>query len=191
MPNRRILMLGAIFTLGLASALPLSAATVIAEKCDPVTDGDAQGCLFKGNINGNTDPLKKSSYKNAEAAYNTLVDPDITLNWITKTDDGDFASFGTFSGLGDTSGIFDLPGWALEFYAVKAGDKFWLYEFTGSNNWSVPEKNGMSHIAFFGKQSVPAVPEPGTWAMLLLGFGLIGSAMRLAKRREGDAASYA
>ena len=29
-----------------------------------------------------------------------------------------------------------------------------------------------------------AVPEPYTWAMLVLGFGLVGGAMRSAKRRQ-------
>lgn len=35
-----------------------------------------------------------------------------------------------------------------------------------------------------------AVPEPGTWAMLLLGFGFVGGAMRLAKRRQKLTVSY-
>jgi hypothetical protein len=29
-----------------------------------------------------------------------------------------------------------------------------------------------------------AVPEPSTWAMLLLGFGFVGGAMRSARRRQ-------
>lgn len=29
-----------------------------------------------------------------------------------------------------------------------------------------------------------AVPEPGTWAMMLLGFGMVGGAMRSARRRK-------
>ncbi len=33
--------------------------------------------------------------------------------------------------------------------------------------------------------NVPAVPEPGTWAMMLLGFGAIGFAMRRRKAAEG------
>jgi hypothetical protein len=36
----------------------------------------------------------------------------------------------------------------------------------------------------FSFSSVSAVPEPSTWAMLILGFGLIGGAMRSSKRRE-------
>jgi hypothetical protein len=36
-----------------------------------------------------------------------------------------------------------------------------------------------------------AIPEPSTWAMLLLGFGFVGGAMRSAKRRQKIAVSYA
>ena len=36
-----------------------------------------------------------------------------------------------------------------------------------------------------------AVPEPATWAMLLLGFGVVGGAMRSAKRRQRLTVSYA
>lgn len=35
------------------------------------------------------------------------------------------------------------------------------------------------------------VPEPSTWAMMLLGLGLVSSAMRSAKRRQKVAVSYA
>lgn len=36
-----------------------------------------------------------------------------------------------------------------------------------------------------------AVPEPATWAMMLLGFGFVGGAMRSAKRRQKLTVSYA
>lgn len=36
-----------------------------------------------------------------------------------------------------------------------------------------------------------AVPEPATWAMLLLGFGFVGGAMRTAKRRHKVTVTYA
>jgi hypothetical protein len=36
-----------------------------------------------------------------------------------------------------------------------------------------------------------AVPEPSAWAMMLLGFGFVGGAMRSAKRRKGLTVSYA
>lgn len=37
----------------------------------------------------------------------------------------------------------------------------------------------------------PAVPEPATWAMMLIGFGAVGGAMRSAKRRQKMTIFYA
>lgn len=36
----------------------------------------------------------------------------------------------------------------------------------------------------------PAVPEPATWAMMVIGLGFVGGAMRSAKRRQTPAVSY-
>ena len=80
-----------------AIATPAAASTVVVGSCDSVTDGDAQGCLFSGNINENPDPTNVNSYKNAEAAYNALMNPDITLNWITASDLSDFGDFGSIT----------------------------------------------------------------------------------------------
>jgi hypothetical protein len=38
---------------------------------------------------------------------------------------------------------------------------------------------------------VAPVPEPSIWAMMMLGFGFVGGAMRVAKRRQKIATSYA
>ena len=172
-----------------AIATPAAASTVVVGSCDSVTDGDAQGCLFSGNINENPDPTNVNSYKNAEAAYNLLKDPDITLNWITATDASDFGDFGSVViGPGGLSGTFDLSGsgFLLEFYAVKYGNQFTLYEYLGTDgtgSWVTNGKNGMSHIAFFGSPG-NSVPEPATWAMMLLGFGAAGTALRRSRRNE-------
>jgi hypothetical protein len=55
-----------------------------------------------------------------------------------------------------------------------------------------PGNPGYSHITFFDTQNGGgtggdgggAVPEPSTWAMMLLGFGAMGMAMR-RRRRSG------
>ena len=54
-----------------------------------------------------------------------------------------------------------------------------------------PKNPGYSHITFFDTGGPPAVPEPATWAMMLLGFGFVGGAMRSAKRRRKLALSHA
>jgi hypothetical protein len=44
---------------------------------------------------------------------------------------------------------------------------------------------GAARLGTFSSLSVAAVPEPSTWAMMLLGFGAIGGAMR-RNRRSGN-----
>ena len=71
------------------------------------------------------------------------------------------------------------------------GNIGWAYASNGDNSWisvdstfsatSIP--NGGSEVAdmnvwAFRSDGVGAVPEPATWMMMLMGFGLIGAAMR-------------
>ena len=47
-------------------------------------------------------------------------------------------------------------------------------------------------ISVFGDNAVTAaVPEPATWLMMLFGFGAMGAAMRVGKRRQKTTVSYA
>lgn len=55
-------------------------------------------------------------------------------------------------------------------------------QFTGT------ERTWMANLTF---QSAGAVPEPGTWITMLLGFGFVGGAIRAAKRRQKITISYA
>jgi hypothetical protein len=170
------------------------AATVVAGKCEDLSgspnqnslgDGNTDRCLFDGNINGNSNAGNQNSFLSAQASYNALSLGDITLDYITQSDAGNFSSFGTFTGANAVSGTYNLPGFALQFLAVKAGNQFYLYQLDGQSsgtfttqglNNSRGQAQGLSHLAFFGARS--AVPEPGTWAMMLIGFGAVGHAMR-------------
>lgn len=58
----------------------------------------------------------------------------------------------------------------------------------GNFGGGVPQ-SGVQSIASIG--SAAAVPEPSTWALMLLGFGFVGGAMRSARRREKISVSYA
>lgn len=49
------------------------------------------------------------------------------------------------------------------------------------------KQGGQVHLGTYdGNFEVPAAPEPGTWAMLILGFGIVGHALR--RRRSTDKA---
>lgn len=61
---------------------------------------------------------------------------------------------------------------AFEFRGIN-GDGTLIKSFTISGSFAIIQGN-------LGN----AVPEPATWAMMLLGFGFVGGAMRAAKRRQ-------
>jgi hypothetical protein len=80
----------------------------------------------------------------------------------------------------------------IHYFAVKQANDFALfYDAAPLTSGSValddyfPDNPGYSHITFFNTGST-AVPEPATWAMMLLGFGLVGAAMRHRQRQRAD-----
>ena len=86
-----------------------------------------------------------------------------------------------------------LPGFSVDFLAVKAGDEFFIYQLDGSSSGTFTtagldndrgQARNLSHLAFFGTRNASAVPEPGTWAMMLMGFGAVGFAMRRTRVRK-------
>ncbi len=190
----KISLAGMAAVAAMVVAAPASASTVVATDCISVTDAD--GCLFSGNINGNTDPTNVNSYLNAQNAYNAFNDtpghasaqPDISLTYLFANNDLTFP--GSITGTGTSSGTWSTPGYLIDFIAVKAGDYFVLYQLASpasSGSWDtldIPylnsrgqgEPKALSHLAFFGTET--AVPEPAQWAMMIAGFGLVGAAMR-------------
>lgn len=173
-----------------------STVAIVPGACDSLTDGDALGCEFTGNINTSTNG--NSSYLLAEGAYNAAFDPNISLTPLADLDPGNLSGDGFSITLdpGGTSGTFTFDaGIDLLYYAVKAGNGFVVYEFTGSGNtgtWTTADLtvgNGqtpsLSHIIFFGTPG-GGVPEPATWAMMLIGFAAVGAFVR---RRRAQVAT--
>jgi hypothetical protein len=179
-----------------ATALAVSALPAVA-RAGPIVETNCNsvaspaGCLFQGNINSNPNPANANSYKNAEALYNLFnnthpsANPDITLNYLFDTD----STAGLITGGGTASGTWSIPGYQIDFIAMKAGPYFVLYQIAAaaSGTWDtfdIPYNNNpreLSHIVFFGQES--AVLEPAAWGMLLGGFGLAGAAMRHRKAK--------
>jgi hypothetical protein len=85
---------------------------------------------------------------------------------LSRLDEGFSASFSGSPGL---SG-FSLPTGSFE--EVGAGPRTFNFD-----------RNGMLVAS--------AVPEPTTWAMMLIGFGAIGYSMRSACRKQKASVSYA
>lgn len=103
----------------------------------------------------------------------------ITGGEFTFEIDGDFLDFTYNPGAGDP---------ILHYISIKQGRSYALFYDSapilgGSIDLDALGYNAISHITLFNSQG-PAVPEPATWALLILGFGGVGGAMRSARKRR-------
>lgn len=177
-------LLGAV-ALGAAWSAPAAASAIVSGAC--VSVSDPAGCRFTGNINNNPNASNQNSYLFAQNLYNAGHD-DIILSLITGTDLAGFGSFGSITGAGTASGTWSLPGFDVQYIAVKASPGFVLYEVSGStgswDTFDIPYNNNphnLSHLMFFGSLAA-AVPEPSAWALMILGVGMTGAAMRQQRK---------
>ena len=158
--------------------------------CDlGLTTPDASACsgYYSGNvINGSPTDLQ------AQADAIALLPGDYTFDSSTWADveatkvltltgpDSNQIDFGTTL-FGET-----IVGAHFGNVAGPAGNVsvFWLFDFgsEGASSITLDDTQGFSNAALYTTGTPPAVPEPATWAMMLMGFGAAGFAMR--KRRQ-------
>lgn len=87
-------------------------------------------------------------------------------------------SVGTLNGtVTHSTGSTSNLGWLL------AGGNFTALGTTSTLNFT-NLTGGANAGVFLDGISVAAVPEPGTWALMLLGFGMVGGATRMARRQR-------
>lgn len=134
-----------------------------------------------------TDPLASPSiYKlhPNNSAQVSPVFPTITGNEfnVVYTAGSNNLSFTYTPGTGDPE---------VHYVSVKQSNDYVLFYdpnpiLSGSLDLSTwfPNNPGWSHITFFDTRT-PPIPEPGTWAMLLLGFGGVGIAIRRRRKQTG------
>jgi hypothetical protein len=138
-------------------------------------------------------PIGESAGDPAAGDANILTDPIVGLDNVTVIGEIDFTPE-TKTTLKLRQGTWELdPGQPeVAFLAVDGGGYFDLYELTNpgtSGTWdtfdlpgATPGQNPQLYrLVLFADP--PAVPEPATWAMLVLGFGMMGGAMRATRRR--------
>ncbi|WP_294045003.1 PEPxxWA-CTERM sorting domain-containing protein [Sphingomonas sp.] len=131
-----------------------------------------------------------------EAAYNLGTGPSATNTWLTGSGDLNTGLFWTNNALlGPTNAtaggtktlaqwIADNAGSQLSVYGIQVGfGSGWDGTFTGAVD-NVNVAFGQTAYSSNFEVATAAVPEPATWAMMMLGFGAMGAALRSRRRAK-------
>lgn len=117
-----------------------------------------------------------------------IPDATITITNLLTGDDATFAAalLGTVQSSGALQGSQQL-GFGFMNGSILASEDI-NFDASINNTFQIDLFGGgqtLSAFAQLGSGAVAAVPEPGTWAMMLLGFGAIGFSIR-RRRRTND-----
>jgi hypothetical protein len=90
------------------------------------------------------------------------------------------ASFSLANGCGGCGHVFDIGGASADLRPDGRWDIGFTAFLQGNSN------NGGQRLVQEGRLKIAAVPEPASWALLIVGFGLVGAAARrqVARRRR-------
>jgi hypothetical protein len=154
--------------------------------------------LFAGNIPDGTPTLQASPFGNGDSdrrylsasggggvvTLTSLTGPrnELGLLWGT-VDDGDFRNRIATSGGNVITGAMILAECAAEGFTCVDGQTNVFVKITGLNDFTFAKFSDAQANSFEYVPMAAAVPEPATWAMMILGFLGIGT-LAMRKRRN-------
>lgn len=94
-----------------------------------------------------------------------------------KEGDNSF-THGALSGIGLYSGVINYSNGVLT-----GRNLTFTFEIPGVRSGTVGSSYITANATTFSVAAIAPVPEPGTWALMLFGFGAVGTALRRAPRR--------
>lgn len=185
----------AVMAIGVSMTAPVHAAVTLIGQFDGTECGGPGGFSNCYAYSGGTTQGFRPDGSPAVFKYGSDGEKEFSTAFPSITGTEFVINYTAFT---NTLGFTYTPGAGdptLHYFAVKQANSFALFYdpnpiLSGSINLGTyfPNTPGFSHITFFNSG---AVPEPATWAMMLLGFGFMGRALRLAKRRQRLNVSYA
>lgn len=182
-------------SLALTAASPsLAALTLVGPGCDAtLPDPNANACAgaYAGNLNNN------ASIGDLNAALDVLAGgsfQDVVFADLDPTKA--FFSGGTGTTLNFAATLFGEQILSLHFGDAGSGignhTILYLFDFglTGADSIVLNQQGWSNAVLVTPPGGTPPVPEPATWAMMLMGFGAAGYAIR-RRRRKVDLAQIA
>ena len=148
---------------GLATGVMLTAGQSLTVTADPADLWNAGPLPRWSNANGLTGDLFAVAGDDSGAAAGTLIGQ----NFGTYTANGLTAPYGAL--VGSIGGVFKLLGTSINGPAWNSGELSLYY--WDSNNGDNTESVAVDVTA-------GAVPEPGTWALMMVGFAVVGFGLR-------------
>jgi len=165
---------------------PAQASTPISP-CDPaLTNPNAVACAgyYSGNlINGSPEDILNQQEAIASLPGDFVFDG----NWAALDPEFKITSLSNVNQLNFGTKMFGntIIGAHFGNVAGPAGNVsvFWQFDFgaTGADYIALDNEQGFSNAVLYTAKGPGAVPEPGTWAMMLLGFGAVGFGLRRRK----------
>jgi hypothetical protein len=189
----KLLLSTAAIAASMAVASPAQAATIL---LGVFSGNDCQGgfssCFAtQTGINVTGGALPSSAVIKFNGNEQNLTLDEVSSNFGTVTGSEFSRSFNATTNVFSFTYTAGAGDPALHYFAIKQGQSYALYYdavaiTAGSVDLDIAfggNTDDFSHVTFFNS-SVPAVPEPGTWAMLILGFGMVGGALRAARKQR-------
>ena len=156
--------------MGASSGLSLSAGQNFAVT-SALTDLWSAGALPRwSNANGLVGPLLAIGSDESGEVFGTLIGSNFGL----LAQNGISAPFGSL--VGEINGVYQFLGANFNGAAWQSGNLNLFY-------WDSNFGDNTQNITFDVALAESAVPEPAAWAMMILGFGLMGAAIRQRKSK--------